>query len=150
MLDEFYSNRFLLNVYEECKDSFIYGIINNSLKSVVEMGENDSFLYKQSKAVKNSIEQTQFTILYSTYAYILDLYHGWYRKVFQGSYNQVSWFSKEFSDGIKDAIALFLTSYSFGRRNGKRFAIKNGLVSLFIHIVKGMTQNNKLLSKLLF
>lgn len=103
------------NILEQTKGSFIFGMVGNVVKAVLEGEENDNVIYNQVKAFRNTIEETQFNIIYNSFEYVFDVYKA--------------------NDNIKAILSMFITTYVIGLRNGTRYALKSGLFSCFIYFL---------------
>ena len=103
---------FFENVFYDAKKSFIYGTTASCIQNFITKNENENFLYKQMRGIKDGIEYTQFNIVNSSLNYIMK------------SYDVKSY--------IRKPSSLFLSSYLIGLRNGKGFAVKNGIISLSV------------------
>ncbi|KAL6120327.1 hypothetical protein NUSPORA_02957 [Nucleospora cyclopteri] len=105
MFTDFYNN-----VLQETTTSFIYGTVTNCLRNLIFMEENDNLIYQQLKGVREGVEYVQFNIVFSIINYLLK--------------------KNKIKEKIRSFLALFVSSYLIGIRNGQIFAIKSGLLGI--------------------
>lgn len=105
---------FYTNVLAEAKTSFIFGTLSASVEKIFNKDENENVIYNQYRAIKEGIYFTQYNILYTATKYLLKFY--------------------DLNDTAVNYMSLFFTAFMIGLRNGREFAIKNGIISMCFHL----------------
>lgn len=106
---------FYTNVLNEAKQSFIFGSISAAVSKILSNRDKNNLLsgntlYNYYASIKEGIGFTQYNILYTATKYLLGFY--------------------ELKDEITNGLSLFVASYLIGMRNGRNYAVKNGLMAV--------------------